>query len=614
MYAGEARTASVTRRTFQPVQPPPRGAVGAIIEPEDCRGSFGEAIAVRGSLIAIGAPRAGDAGKVWLHDADRLDQPPVCLMPPPGVQGEAFGMAVAISPNLDRIVVGAPMAEVDGVPQSGRLYLWKRDGNRWRFERAFTDPDPERGTRRPDPAHPGKTSLVGERLGRSVVLDGTSVIAGAPHATMELRDEVQDTKPPRRTGDALDDTDSPTVETNSRRRGLFEFEGAVLIWDLGESGDWVGPQYALLPRGRPAARFGTALARLTLSGEDLLAVSAPPQRTKMGFEGGTVSLFMRRTGTAWRSEAQVLIAPTSAEPSDFFGDSIALGDNLLAVGMWQGNLNFAVDAGKVAVFQRDVETRYWKENEAPLSSPAAQMGSGFGTSVASMGRLLLAGQPGATREGGSGRAFVFSKVEVQPESEPRKPTDPKPQPWQPIAELVPPPFVTAQGFGSRLAAGDDWVAVGAHGQGAPASVTLFRVDRTASGIVDAPAPAIPAPPPEPPVPSPEASAAASPAETPAKTAEPAPTTMDATSKPTEPIAPPVRTTPLAPPANEPLRPGTNSRPSALPTSAEPASLYEIPPETPTAPKGTSGATPAAKPETPPERPYETPPETPGTKP
>ena len=148
---------------------------------------------------------------------------------------------------------------------------------------------------------------------------------------------------------------------------------------------WAGPRYALLPRGRSGARFGSSLALLSLSGEEVLAVGAPPQRTKQGFEGGTVSLFLRRKEAPWRSNAQYLLAPDGAEPADFFGGSLALGPDLLIVGMAQANIEVAVDAGEVAYFQRNIAlrdwgnivSRDWKESDHSLRSPMPAVGNKF---------------------------------------------------------------------------------------------------------------------------------------------------------------------------------------------------------------------------------------------
>ena len=585
MHAGEAHTKPVTRRTIERVQPPARSADGVIVAPEDCRGSFGDAIVVQGSLVVVGAPKAGAAGKAWVYDAEHLDRAPICLLPPPGTQGERFGASVSVSPAMDRIVVGAPFAEVEGVSEMGRLYCWHREGDTWKFERAFTDPDPAKGP---------------ERLGRAVIIDGDCIFAGAPNATMELRDDVEVPVKAQKSGDPLEgpDTGTPT-RTESRLRGHFEHEGAVLIWQRDAQGGWRGPQYALLPRGRPGARFGTTLARHSISGEDLLAVGAPPQRTKQGFQGGTVSLFLRRQGSPWRGNAQVVIAPRHAEPSDFFGGSVAMGDNILVVGMAQANLDVAVDAGEVSIFQQDVSTRYWNEGIPSLTSPMVEIGSNFGASVAMMGQAVLVGQPGSTRTDGTGRAFVFRKLgEGGTEANGTKAE----QPWKPIAELVPPAFLKAQAFGATMAAGDDWVAVSARGDSVPGCVTLFRIDRNASGV---------ATPSAPPAEAPKADAApqepASPATEPAKPAEPAPEPA-----PAQPAAP-ARDAALTPTAPGALQAGGN-RPPPLPTKAEPASPYEMPPETRPANPGAAGAPKREAPKEPPESPYETPPETPGTKP
>lgn len=275
------------------------------------------------------------------------------------------------------------------------------------------------------------------------------------------------------------------------------------------------------------ARFGTAIAH---DGAQTV-VSAPPQMTKYGVEGGTISVFIRRPGAPWRANANAVIAPEEAEASDLFGSAIASGPGLVVSGIPNANTPLAVDAGRVLVFQQNVATRLWLES-APIESPAPEVGSNFGKSVAVLGELVLAGQPSASRAGGSGTVFAFQKRSASAQADEttieqldeialrsrlgkgvRRGTA-----WRAIEEWAAPTIAPTRSFGQTIASSKAWVAVGAPGsKEQPGHVVLFRASAPASppmrGKPAEPRPVTPAPAAETPVESRE-TAPATPVEPP----------------------------------------------------------------------------------------------------
>jgi hypothetical protein len=474
-YAGEAKIGSVTRPSLPRKVLPLRQAHALLSEPEPSHGSFGQAVACWGSTVVVGAPRAGASGKVWIYDAEHLEKPAICLLPPPGSSKERFGSAVAISPTGDRIAVGSPNATIAGVRELGRVDLWRRDGDAWVHERAFTDPD---------------TSSEFQHFGASVALDGECLIAGAPDASMTVTDAVLKTKFRRERPDpgAPMPTEAPepifeTVEEPSIRQHFIR-EGAVLVWQRDKAGAWEGPEYCFLTRGRPMARFGTAIAH---DGNQTV-VSAPPQMTKYGVEGGTISVFIRRPDAPWRPEANAIIAPEEAEASDLFGTAIATAPGLAVSGIPNANTPLAVDAGRVLVFQQNVATRLWIES-APLESPAPEVGSSFGKAVAVWGEQVVVGQPTATRANGSGTVFAFEKrsgVTPADETQLDEMDDlalrkrlgraaPRGQTWEATEEWAAPAIARTENFGQSVATSTTWAVVGAPAQkGQKSHVILYR--------------------------------------------------------------------------------------------------------------------------------------------
>ena len=494
MHGGEAKVGSVIRPSLPRKTLPLRQASALLSEPEPSNGSFGQAVACSGGTVVVGAPLAGPSGKAWIYDAEHLDKPPFCLLPPPGASKERFGSAVAISPSGDRVAVGSPNAGIAGVRELGRVDLWRREGDAWVHERAFTDPD---------------TSSEFQHFGASVALDGECLIAGAPDASMTVTDDVLKTRVRRERPDPgapmPKEAPEPIVETVEEPsiRQHFIREGAVLVWQRDKAGGWTGPEYSFLTRGRPMARFGTAIAH---DGSQTV-ISAPPQMTKYGVEGGTISVFIRRDGAPWRPNANAVIAPEEAEASDLFGTAIATAPGLAVSGIPNANTPLAVDSGRVLVFQQNVATRLWIES-APLESPAPEVGSNFGKAVAVWGDLVLVGQPNASRANGSGTVFAFEKrsaakpadetdLEVMDDLALRKRLGRgarRGTNWEATEEWVAPSIATTGNFGQSIATSADWVVVGAPGSRTQRShVVLYRRPSTVDRETPRPTPAAPTP-------------------------------------------------------------------------------------------------------------------------
>lgn len=504
-YAGEAMQKPVVRPTLPRATLPMRAARAVITEPEPCRGTFAKAVACSQSTVVVGAPQAGPSGKVWVYDAERLDAAPICLLPPPEATDWRFGSAVAISPSADRIVVGSPRAPFGGQREMGRVDMWRREGDRWTHERTFIDPD---------------TSSEFQHLGAGVALDDECVIAGAPDASMTIFDNVLETRVRRPRPDPAKpmpkeapETEFETVETPTIRQHFIR-EGAVLVWQRASDGAWAGPEYSFLTRGRPMARFGAVIAQ---AGTQTI-VSAPPQMTKYGLEGGTISVFIRRPSARWRPAANAVIAPQEAEASDLFGSAIATAPGLAVAGIPNANTPLALDTGRVLVFQQNVASRLWLQS-APLESPAPEVGSNFGKAVAVWGDLIVIGQPEASMRDGSGTVFAFRKGDATDATGARDINNltlderamatrlgrlpPRGIQWQAAEEWSAPPVAPMRGFGETIAASEAWVAVGAPGtKDEKGHVVLFH----RSGVpVEPPKPVVEtapsAPTPEPPVPS-----------------------------------------------------------------------------------------------------------------
>ncbi|HKU38310.1 MAG TPA: hypothetical protein VJR89_09185, partial [Polyangiales bacterium] len=225
-------------------------------------------------------------------------------------------------------------------------------------------------------------------LGRSIALEGNRLAAGAP-------------------GD------------NRGATGA----GSVWVWER-RDGRWQDP-VTLRPKGASTWDFlGSAVA---LEG-DLIASGATGRTVEGTLPGGAVYVF-QRTADGWK-ELQML-RPTVNEPGAFFGESVGISGDSIAVGAFNGN--GGLTGGAAYVFQRAGDGT-WSQ-QALLRPTNTRSGDFFALRLAISGDTLLVGAPreasangGIAANGGgtltaSGAVYVFSRergnwrqlVQIKPE-------------------------------------------------------------------------------------------------------------------------------------------------------------------------------------------------------
>jgi hypothetical protein len=237
--------------------------------------------------------------------------------------------------------------------------------------------------------------------------------------------------------------------------------------------------------------FGYALA---MSGDTLAIGAYQEDSSATGVDGdptsnaaqqsGAVYVF-RRTGTVWTQEAYLKASNT--EEFDFFGSSIALSGDTLAVGAYQedGNTtgvdgnqadNFAPSSGAVYVFTRTGTT--WSQ-QAYLKASNTAANDQFGYSVAVSGDTLAVGayqeDSSATGINGnqtddgaveSGAVYVFTRTGIT---------------WSQQAYLKASNTNNNDFFGYQLSLFDHTLAVGAPGEDSNATgVGGNQADNSAS--------------------------------------------------------------------------------------------------------------------------------------
>lgn len=199
-------------------------------------------------------------------------------------------------------------------------------------------------------------SIVGNRLGRSVAIDGDTLVVGAPY-----------------------DDDAGT---NS---------GAVYVF-VRSSGVW-----------SQQAKLSVSLAQL-LGG----SVALEGDVLVMGTQGGAGNAVYvsRRSGSTWSTPA--LLPPSPSAPGDAFGASLSLRGGTLAVGA-PGVNGAGTDRGAVFVF---VDVGGVFTQQATFTGSTTQDLDIFGYAVSVDGNILVAGAPGRDGGGGAadiGIAYVFAR-------------------------------------------------------------------------------------------------------------------------------------------------------------------------------------------------------------
>lgn len=141
---------------------------------------FGYSVAVdqNGSTVVIGAPGNHGEGSVWVFSVPngnwaglkrRGGRPRELRLPGP-LATNAFGTSVAVSGDGSEIVVGDPANNLN-VADLGAVYIYRRDGNRWKL--LTTD-----STRAPDDDFSEGLGYFGSSV--AVNYDGSQVVVGAP--------------------------------------------------------------------------------------------------------------------------------------------------------------------------------------------------------------------------------------------------------------------------------------------------------------------------------------------------------------------------------------------------------------------------------------------------
>jgi choice-of-anchor B domain-containing protein len=250
---------------------------------------FGSTLAVSANVLAVGAPRHGENGAVYVFERKGSSWSRTArLDPPPGGKGDEFGLAVGLDGPL--LVVSAPSAD----SARGVVYAYRRDrAGKWS-----------------EPVVIGRGSEPHDRFGRALSVSGNRVLISYPGP-------VSDASPPGQGG-----ADQPVPKPGAA--GIYRFE-----------------------RGRWSEE-----ARLTAGSDTALAfgfsVHLSPTEAAVGMPSGTGAVYLfRRSGARWDPAGKLVAA--APDPAGLFGFTLARGDGVIFVGAQSANQG----VGAVHVFRPD---------------------------------------------------------------------------------------------------------------------------------------------------------------------------------------------------------------------------------------------------------------------
>jgi hypothetical protein len=383
--------------------------------------SFGEAVAISGDTIVVGAPEEdsdatgvnGDqsnddahlagAAYVFVRDGTTWSQQ-AYLKASNTELLEAFGRAVAISG--DTIVVGAPEEDsdatgVDGDQASnaatlaGAAYVFRRSGTTWTQEAYL------------------KASNTGDRdlFGFAVAIDGDTIVVGA---------QLEDSAATGVGGDGTDDSaDSAGAAYVFTRSGTTWSQQAYLKASNTGAGDVFGEAVAVCG--------DTVVVGANL--EDSAATSIDGDGSDDGAQSAGAAYVFRRDAGVWSQVAY--LKAWNAAPSVRFGGSVAVSGNAVLVGASEEHsparglngsqvLPYAFRSGAGYLF---VESGSGWVHDTWLKASNADAGDAFGTAVGVSGDTLIVGAPGESSDASGvdgdqhdnslvtcGAAYVFTRT------------------------------------------------------------------------------------------------------------------------------------------------------------------------------------------------------------
>jgi hypothetical protein len=316
---------------------------------------FGQSVAISGDTIVVGAYQDdsplsnGGSAYVFVRNGTTWTQQQK-LTAGDGTADDEFGNAVAIIG--DTLVVGAHFADLPSNSAAGSAYVFARSGTVWTQVQKLI---------------PMGGVILGDSFGESLAISGDKLVVGADH----------------------DDTPETAA-------------GAVYVFV--ESGGSYGLQQKLsIPGGTNGDLFGFSVA---IEGNTLVG-GAKEDSTVVGQPAFGAAYVFEFNGATWTLQQKLTASDGAA--FDRFGWSVAVRDNVVAVGAREDDTAVGPDAGSAYVFTRSGTT--WTQLQK-IEPDDSFNGDRFGSSLAFRFNYLVVGaeEKNLTDPNGQGAAYTFAQV------------------------------------------------------------------------------------------------------------------------------------------------------------------------------------------------------------
>lgn len=240
--------------------------------------------------------------------------------------------------------------------------------------------------------------------------------------------------------------------------------GAVYVFEKQTSGAWIQQAYLKANSPEDGARFGNSVA---ISGDTIAVGVRDENSDAVGINGtpsarekrnsGAVYVFVRNAGV-WTQQAY--IKSSNSDEGDFFGVTVAIDGDILAVGAnGEDSASTTIDgdqadnslqnSGAVYIFERQADT--WTQ-KAYLKAPVSSKSNEFGEAISVSGQTVAVGVNTNRPDHVGGVTYVFVREQDQ---------------WRQQAALM--ASNAGSRFGYSVSLDGDMLAVGAIGEGSNAT-------------------------------------------------------------------------------------------------------------------------------------------------
>jgi hypothetical protein len=308
-------------------------------------------------------------------------------------EGDFFGYSAAVVGNT--AVIGAAYSTVDGQPEQGAVYVFKRSDGRWTQARKLTASD----------GNPG------DLFGWSLDFDGSTIVVSANHQDSDglgvayvFRKQDGDwTQTAELTADneAAGDYFAYAVAVSGKAAVVGAYgadvngndrQGAVYVFTRSGE-DWAQTAKLTSDDGGTEGFFGHAVA---IDGTTIVASAD-------GFSPGVVYVF-DLSGNTWQQSAE--FSANGASGRDFFGQSLALSGDTALIGAPLTSVEGVAGAGAAFVFTRSGGA--WTQAARLVGGDPHQFGS-FGAAVAIDSDRVLVGADDVILYKNPGSAWLFKR-------------------------------------------------------------------------------------------------------------------------------------------------------------------------------------------------------------